>query len=97
MPTRNEIREGIHDLGEIVEASDNLASIAKELFDDLAKCELPPTPTPHPGPGKPRPDFCCNLKILHESQARIVRLAGDVNVDTSSSEKKESPFPEPGG
>jgi hypothetical protein len=93
MPTPTQIRKGIHDLGEIVEASDNLASIAGKLFDDLAKCKLAPTPTPHPGPGKPCPDFCCNLKILHESQARMVKLAGDVNVDTSSSEKKESPFP----
>jgi hypothetical protein len=85
----NQIRRGIHDLGEIVEASDNLASIARKRFDDLTKCALPPTP----GPGKPCPDFCCNLMILHESQARMVKLAGDVNVDTSSSEKKESPFP----
>lgn len=79
---------------EIVKASDGLLGTAEKEFHDLSSNTGPaPTPTPTPGPKTPCTEFYCNLKILHESQSRLVKLASDVNVDTSSSEKKESPFP----
>jgi hypothetical protein len=81
---REEIPRTIPDLGDVVEASDGLLGTAEKEFDDLSRDS---------GPAKPCPDFYLNLKILHESQTRMVKLAGDVSVDTSSSEKKESPFP----
>lgn len=92
---------GSIDLHEVIKASEKVTEIAGDVFKELANGGRPaatppptptptttPRPTPLPPPVKTDGDFYDCFLVLHNSQAKLVKLATQVKAAASGSNKK---------
>jgi hypothetical protein len=94
----------IFELAEVIDASDKLAKIAGEWFEKLAKHrEATPKGTPPVVPTDASmtaqqaldKQFYANFMVLHDSQAKVIKIAAQVNVEAPPSKTTEPTTTEP--